>query len=336
VFGDFLNHREPSSIDHVFAPEAVVPIKTFYVGKSRTMVEGRLRYHIDGKFKKCPEYNCLMSSADSSWSGFLVERQRCEARRFSVPVCVHNPRLLLVTRGELTASRRAGRRQYKNRWKPGRLIFLDRGYQLDEVSFDDIGFGVSWEHVAIEFDESKRDKWTRGEGFPTTALVPHVVVDDMRVANLVKCMYEEILGGSPSGKLYGESLSLALMSYAWNRFASSHPPMRSMQGGLSTPKLRRLQDCILANLASDISLHDLAELVGLSPRHLCRSFKQAMGISPYQYILKERIERSKALLRMGRNSVAEVALSVGFSNQSHFTDAFHKHTGTTPGGFLRS
>ena len=63
------------------------------------MVEGRLRYHIKGQFKKCPEINCLMSSADSSWSGFLVERQKCDARRLSVPVSVYNPRLLVVTRG---------------------------------------------------------------------------------------------------------------------------------------------------------------------------------------------------------------------------------------------
>ena len=81
--------------------------------------------------------------------------------------------------------------------------------------------------------------------------------------------------------------------------------------------------------------NDLAELVDLSPHHLCRSFKQATGTSPYQYILKERIERSKALLRMGNTSVAQVALSVGFSSQSHFADAFRKHTSTTPGRFLR-
>jgi AraC family transcriptional regulator len=299
------------------------------------MVEGRLQYHIDGKFKKCAEFNCLMSSADSSWSGFLVEQQKCDARRLSVPISVYNPRLLLVTRGELTCAWRAGRREHKNRWKPGRVIFLDRGYQLDDVSFDDVGFDVSWEHIAIEFDESKRDKWTRGEGFPATALAPHVIADDTRVEALVKCMYEEILGGSSSGKLYGESLSLALMSYAWERYSSSHPPVRLRQSGLSTPKLRRLQDYILANLTSDLALHDLAELVDLSPRHLCRSFKQAMGTSPYRYILKEQIERSKALLRMGNTPVAEVALSVGFSSQSHFADAFRKHTGTTPGRFLR-
>jgi AraC family transcriptional regulator len=299
------------------------------------MAEGRLRYHINGKFKKCPELNCLMSSADSCWSGFLVERQKCDAHRLSVPISVCNPRLLVVTRGELTCAWRGRGRQHRNRWKSGRVIFLDRGYQLDDVVFDDVGFDVSWEHIAIEFDESKRDKWARGEEFPATALIPHVVADDTRAAALAQCMYEEILGGCLSGKLYGESISLALMSYAWKRYAWSRPPVRSMRSGLSTPNLRRLLDCILANLASDLSLHDLAELVDLSPRHLCRSFKQATGTSPYQYILNARIERSKALLRMGNISVAEVAVSVGFSSQSHFADSFRKHTGTTPGGFLR-
>jgi AraC family transcriptional regulator len=148
-------------------------------------------------------------------------------------------------------------------------------------------------------------------------------------------MYDEILNGCSSGRLYGESLSLALMSYAWERYASSHPPVRSRQSGLSTPKLRRLLDYIFINLTSDLALHELAELVDLSPRQLCRSFKQATGMSPYRYILKERIERSKALLRKGDAPVAEIALSVGFSSQSHFADAFRKHTGTTPGRFLR-
>jgi len=299
------------------------------------MVEGRLRYHIDGKFKKCPEMNCVRSSADSSWSGLLVEHQECNARRLSVPISVYTPRLLVITRGQVTCAWRAGGQQHKNLWKPGRVIFLNRGYQLDNVSFDGAGFDVSWEYVAIELDESKRDIWTRGERFPETALASHVVADDTRAAALVKCMYDEIVSGASSGKVYGESLSLALMSYVSDRFASSHPPTRSIHRGLSTPKLRRVQDCILANLASDISLQDLAALVDLSPRHLCRSFKQATGTSPHQYIVRERIERSKALLRMGNASVAEVGLSVGFSSQSHFTDAFHKHTGTTPRGFLR-
>ena len=294
------------------------------------MALGRLRHYVNGKFKKIPELNCLMSSADSSWSGLLIERQKYDAGRVSESVCVYNPRLLVVKRGEITCSWRQRGRHHTDRRKPGTVIFINRGFQLDDVEFD-----ASWEHLAIELEESKRDKWTRGEEFPTTALLPHVITDDARVAALAQCMYEEILDGCSSGKLYGESLSLALMSYAWQRYASSRLPVRTMHSGLSTPKLRRLLDYILANLDSDLALHDLADLVDLSPRHLCRSFKQAMGTSPYQYILKERIERSKALLKMGKASVAQVALSVGFSSQSHFADAFRKHTSTTPGKFVR-
>jgi len=294
------------------------------------MAEGRLRHYVNGKIKKIPELSCLMSSADSSWSGLLVERQKYDAGRVSEPVCVYNPRLLVVKRGEITCSWRELGRHHVDRRVPGTVIFINRGFQLDDVEFD-----ASWENLAIELEESKRDKWTRGEEFPTTALLSHVITDDARVAALAQCMYEEILGGCSSGKLYGESLSLALMSYAWQRYASSRPPVRSMQSGLSTPKLRRLLDYILTNLESDLALHDLADLVDLSPRHLCRSFKQATGTSPYQYILKERIERSKALLRVGNTSVAQVALSVGFSSQSHFAVAFRKHTSTSPRRFLR-
>jgi AraC family transcriptional regulator len=303
---------------------SVVPSRTSISAENRKMVEGRLRHYIDGKFKKIPELSCLMSSADSSWSGFLIEHQKYDAGRLSEPVCVYNPRLLVVSRGEITRSWRESGRQHMDRLKPGTIIFVDRCHQLDDVAFD-----ASWEHLAIELEESKRDNWARSEDFPTTALLPHVTTEDARVTALAQCMYAEILSGCPSGKLYGESLSLALMSYAWERYASSHPPVRSRQSGLSTPKLRRLLDYMLANLTSELALQDLAEVVDLSPRHLCRSFKQATGTSPYRYILKERIERSKALLRMGNTSVAVVALSVGFSSQSHFADAFHKHTGSS-------
>jgi AraC family transcriptional regulator len=200
------------------------------------MVESRLQHYLDGKFKRIPELHCLMSSADSSWSGFLIERQEYDAGRLSEAVCVYNPRLLVVMRGNIKCSWRERGRQHTDRRKPGTVIFLDRGYQLDDVVFD-----ATWEHLAIELEESKRDKWTR-EDFPTTTLLPHVITDDARVAALAQCVYEEILDGCSSGKLYGESLSLALMSYAWERYASSRPPVRSMQSGLSTPKLRRLLD----------------------------------------------------------------------------------------------
>src|SRR5580704_10578707 len=61
------------------------PSRTSFSAENLKMVEGRLRHYIDGKFKKIPELSCLMSSADSSWSGFLIERQKYDAGRLSEP-----------------------------------------------------------------------------------------------------------------------------------------------------------------------------------------------------------------------------------------------------------
>ncbi|MEO1692592.1 MAG: helix-turn-helix transcriptional regulator, partial [Cyanobacteria bacterium J06631_6] len=59
-------------------------------------------------------------------------------------------------------------------------------------------------------------------------------------------------------------------------------------------------------------------------------FKQAMGISPYQYVIKQRIKKAKYILRQQKFSLVEIALSCGFSSQSHFNRVFRQQVGTTP------
>jgi AraC family transcriptional regulator len=59
-------------------------------------------------------------------------------------------------------------------------------------------------------------------------------------------------------------------------------------------------------------------------------FKHTLGLSPHRYVLRERIDEAQRLLAAGRMSISEVAFSLGFSDQSHFSQAFRKATGTTP------
>ena len=68
----------------------------------------------------------------------------------------------------------------------------------------------------------------------------------------------------------------------------------------------------------------------MSQFHFARTFKAATGNSPHRYLTQRRIERAKVLLGVTKLSVAEVAYSVGFTNQSHFAAQFYKITGTTP------
>jgi AraC family transcriptional regulator len=99
---------------------------------------------------------------------------------------------------------------------------------------------------------------------------------------------------------------------------------------LTKDKLRRVIDFIGSNLAEDINLQQLADLLEMSPFHFCRVFRQSTGLTPHQYILHLRIEKSKSLLKNKKLGIAEVATRLGFTDQSHFTNIFRKLSGTTP------
>jgi AraC family transcriptional regulator len=99
---------------------------------------------------------------------------------------------------------------------------------------------------------------------------------------------------------------------------------------LSATQVRCLREYIRANLASDLGLAEMAGQVNLSPHYFSMLFKRSFGVSPHSYVLRERIQEAQQRLAAHRMSISEVALSLGFSDQSHFSQAFRKMTGTTP------
>lgn len=105
--------------------------------------------------------------------------------------------------------------------------------------------------------------------------------------------------------------------------------IRSVAGGLAPHLVRRLVDHVEAHLGEPLRLADLADLVGLSPFHLQRSFRASRGVSPQVFVAHRRIERAKRLLR-GPDPIPAVAYACGFSGQSHLTRAFRAATGVTP------
>jgi AraC family transcriptional regulator len=87
------------------------------------------------------------------------------------------------------------------------------------------------------------------------------------------------------------------------------------------------------NLGEHMSLDQLANLAGVSRFHFARQFRVSMGESPMEHLRRARIERAKTILRRDDTTIAEVAVRLGFADQSHFTRTFGRIVGVSPRSF---
>ena len=107
------------------------------------------------------------------------------------------------------------------------------------------------------------------------------------------------------------------------------------RGGLPPCARRRVHDYIAAHLDQKITNDALAQIAGLSTAHFCAVFKQTEGMSPHHYVLQCRVRRTQQLLASTEMSLAEIADTVGFSNQSHCIHYFREIVGVTPSDYRR-
>jgi len=107
------------------------------------------------------------------------------------------------------------------------------------------------------------------------------------------------------------------------------------RGGLAPGTLRRVREHVDKNLTGKLRSEDLATVAGLSPGHFNRAFKQSIGQPPHQYILRRRVAVASELLEKTDRALAEIALEVGFADQSHFSRTYASVTGETPSACRR-
>jgi len=103
--------------------------------------------------------------------------------------------------------------------------------------------------------------------------------------------------------------------------------------GLAPHKLQQVLCYIEERITQPIGIRDLASEVRMSQFHFARMFKAAVGDPPHEYITRVRMERAKQLLAASDLPLREVATSVGYQTQAHFTGVFHKRVGVTPRTF---
>jgi AraC family transcriptional regulator len=106
--------------------------------------------------------------------------------------------------------------------------------------------------------------------------------------------------------------------------------------GLSPAKLAQSIEYINEWLHKNITLTEIATELNLSQYYFCRLFKQSICITPHQYLIQQRIERSKQLLSQKDIRIVDIATQCGFANPSHFARCFRKAMGISPQQFRES
>ena len=170
---------------------------------------------------------------------------------------------------------------------------------------------------------------------PSRTVVPPLVglnVPELRSAMLA--VDTELRGGSVGGSLMVESLANVLAVYLIRHITGAHRMPASADGELPRRKLHTVIEYIMESLGGNPTLEQMAAVAHLSPHHFARQFKAATGLPPHQYVIARRVERAQHLLRAdGELGLVDVALRVGFSDQSKFSFHFKRIVGVTPRQF---
>jgi AraC family transcriptional regulator len=150
---------------------------------------------------------------------------------------------------------------------------------------------------------------------------------------VILALQNEMRNGGVAGPLMVESLANVL-AVLLIRHVSGSPQLDRMDGILPRRKLATVIEFIMANLENSPTLAQLAATVHLSPYHFARQFKQATGVPPHQFVLARQVERAQQILRKNDEiCLSELALQMGFCDQSQFSYHFKRIVGVTPGQF---
>ena len=270
----------------------------------------------------------LSSSGPLGWRGIVVERQRLKAQE--MPQHYVRGHGLMIS----AAKRPVVFGWKENGWHEGPLN-PGEFHLITDGGFSAPFWPETFETVTISIDAPFVANVAR-DGLPSDRIefATQRAVFDETVARYVDAFCAELESDSSNGLLYAETLTIGFVLHLLTTYGIAKPKVPLPRGKLNPYQLRSVVEFVMSHLDEDVSLLTLAETAHVSPFHFARQFRKTVNVSPHQFVLQQRIQKSINLIKIGKLPLAQIALESGFYDQAHFTRAFRRVLGTTPAQYL--
>jgi AraC family transcriptional regulator len=273
----------------------------------------------------------VRSSENLGWNGIHVQ-QHCQPA-WESPEYAQNTHIVIIgLDSELVQTERwfDGRRRQEQIGSENNIAIVPamvphRSTWNQEASFSVLSLEpdrltkIAYESVTTEYVE----------------LIPHYVMQDTFIDHIGKSLTAELTENRFGSQLLVDSLTIALSVHLLRHYSDWHKPLHDYQGGMPKRKMQQAIAYIHAHLAEDLTIAAIADELEMSQYYFSRLFKQSIGVSPYRYVMEQRIEAAKQLLKRTSLSISVIADRVGFANQNQLTIQFRNLVGTTPSNYRK-
>jgi AraC family transcriptional regulator len=271
----------------------------------------------------------MFSSRQLGWNGILVEQCQSPVSSFELELPALSDHWLNLHLGQpAPLIQKRDDRRHESIMRKGNSIFVPAG----QPSYWFRGEGVicSPLHICLKPESIAQVAEKLNLNGDRVHLVHCFSKSDPHLQQIAMLFLDELQSGGVMGQLYVESLTQVLIVHLLRHYSTLTKPITSENRSLTRTQLQQAIDYIQTHLNRDLSLAELASIVNISPTYFASLFKQVMGIAPHQYVIQQRVERAEVMLSKTDLTIADIAVRVGFSSQSHLTQQFKRVTGLTP------
>jgi AraC family transcriptional regulator len=282
-----------------------------------------------GEAKYASAGKMLASSSGRNWSNVILEKWEHEA--FRIPTIVpQSTEISIQLRGASVVEREGNGEYQKVAAKPGTIWLCPAGVQEDYVH---VRGRLECLHIYVPevkaSEEALGISSEKGAGLP---IGYHTIAGDQFIRNIGEIALALLENETSSGRILAESLAFTLSAYLCRQY-SGRSEKSDNSGSIRPLERRRLAqvcDFIGQNIAKPFGIEDLAQVACQSASHFSRSFKAALGVSPAEYVSRERFRVAREMLLDENLQIGEISRLLGFSSQANFSRSFRGLAGMTP------